>query len=224
VSPFVIKICGVTSSEDVLSAIGAGATAIGFNFYQLSPRFINLSRLRSLAALVPPDIRKVGVFVTPSVYELERAVDVASLDIVQIHGVIPAVIPDGARLWRALPVTEERTEKTDLRAEAHLLDTPTDGTSNSLPGGSGRTFDWSLAASWSSGRIILAGGLDAENVAAAIRRVKPWGVDACSRLESEPGRKDPQKVKAFVDTARATFLAISSVTKVSLMKERVELL
>jgi len=145
-------------------------------------------------------IDKVGIFVSPTSEELETAVATVRLDVVQIHGSLPATLPEGVRLWRALPVADDfRFRPAGPNVEAYLLDTP-----DHLGGGSGRTFNWNLAAI-DSARIVLAGGLEASNVRAAIRTARPWGVDACSRLESAPGRKDPQKVKAFVEAARAAF-------------------
>lgn len=221
-SPFVIKICGVTSTDDIRSVVEAGATAIGFNFYPPSPRFVTPSQARVLAADVPPDVAKVGVFVSPTPDELRDSIAAGGLDVVQIHGAVPSTIPSGVHLWRAVQASEDfRTTAADMRVEAYLIDTPSDGKPGSLPGGSGRTFDWNLATRESPARVILAGGLEASNVATAIHAARPWGVDACSRLESAPGKKDPEKVKAFVEAARAAFLQMIPSVQGAFMKETV---
>jgi phosphoribosylanthranilate isomerase len=156
------------------------------------------------------------VFVSPTTEELFRSIEAGELDVIQIHGSLPADVPSGIRIWRAVPVAQKLQLAFDAQAEAYLLDTPT-----ALHGGSGQTFEWSLASTESSARLILAGGLEAANVGAAIRIAHPWGVDACSRLESAPGVKDPQKVKAFVEAARAAFLEFSPIAQSAFVKETV---
>ena len=210
----VIKICGVTSADDIRAAVDAGATAIGFNFYRRSPRFLTLSQAQTLAEGVPAGIDRVGVFVSPATEELEAAVQSVPLDTIQLHGYVPAPLPASVRIWRALPVKEDfHMEASDPNFEAYLLDTATP-----LHGGSGRTFNWKLAAA-PVARVILAGGLDASNVADAIHTAHPWGVDACSRLESAPGRKDPRRVTAFVEAARAAFEEAAEFLDATLVKE-----
>ncbi len=188
---FLVKICGITNEDDALVAIEAGATALGFNFYPKSPRFISFKAAHRIAALLPDTVLKVGVFVSPSAQDLQLAIDQVPLDVVQLHGKhVPSI---AHRTWRALPATADPAES--LLAEAILLDTPTPH-----HGGSGETFDWKLAARfWQP--IILAGGLDSSNVAEAIEVARPYGVDACSRLESAPGIKDPARVRHFVKAA-----------------------
>jgi phosphoribosylanthranilate isomerase len=190
---FVVKICGITEEEDGAVALGAGANALGFNFYRQSPRYLAFERARQLADALRGDYLRVGVFVNPTEAELKEAIATVQLDIIQLHGSECGTPPHGARIWRsvvvpaAIPVGET--------AEAFLLDSP-----SPQFGGSGHTFDWSLAAAFPH-RAILAGGLDPFNVAEAIRAAHPWGVDACSRLESRPGRKDGSRVRAFVEAA-----------------------
>ena len=192
--PFIVKICGLTSEADAAEAVRAGANAVGLNFYPKSPRFLSLEAARLIAHSLPDSILKVGVFVEPSSEDLLRAIDHVPLDIVQLHGRhVPSV---AHRTWRALSASKADPAES-LVAEAILLDTDTP-----RHGGSGRTFDWALATRfWQP--IILAGGLDASNVADAIERARPAGVDACSRLESAPGKKDPRKVRDFVQAALA---------------------
>ncbi|MDX2178865.1 MAG: phosphoribosylanthranilate isomerase [Bryobacteraceae bacterium] len=171
----VIKVCGVTTAEDAAVAVDAGATAIGFNFARRSPRYVDPQAWMSQVPVL-----KVGVFVGD-------ALDLPWLDVAQIHGEGSAY---GVAVWRAV-----KPGQPMRNADAYVLD-PSEGT--------GATFDWALAAGLPE-KIVLAGGLDASNVAQAIRAAKPWGVDACSKLESSPGHKDPVKVREFVAAAREAF-------------------
>lgn len=200
---FVIKICGITNERDARLAVEAGANAIGFNFYAKSPRFISLEMARRIALTLPDSVEKVGVFVEPLEEELQLAIDLVPLNVVQLHG---RHVPSLAhRTWRALPATTADPSES-LLAEAIVLDAPTPH-----HGGSGKTFDWRLAARfWQP--VILAGGLDAENVAEAIETARPRGVDACSRLEREPGVKDEKKMRGFVGAARAAAQLLEKVT------------
>lgn len=190
-----VKVCGITSAQDALDAAAAGASALGFNFYSGSPRFIEPAAARSIAQELPANVTKVGIFVNESCAVIAETAAQVGLDVVQLYGSSTA---PGLRVWRAARVTPEFTAASldDAQAEAFLLDTA-DG---ALAGGTGRTFDWNAARNLGR-RIILAGGLDASNVRAAIEAARPWGVDACSRLESSPGKKDPAKVREFVKAA-----------------------
>ena len=188
---FVIKVCGITRQEDLTASLDAGANAVGFNFYRKSPRYLDPHVAGQLAS--PASCLRVGVFVDASQEELSRAVEEASLDVVQLHG-HGCFVPSHGRVWRSLPAGSP-TPAEDSRIEAYLLDTPTP-----QHGGSGQVFNWSLAREFPY-RLIVAGGLDGNNVAAAITALHPWGVDACSRLESAPGRKDAARVKAFATAA-----------------------
>jgi phosphoribosylanthranilate isomerase len=188
----ILKICGITNVEDARAAIDSGATAIGFNFYPRSPRYIEPDRA---AAIPTPGVRRVGVFVNESPAHIEEIARLAALDTAQLHGdESPADYPAHLTVWKAARINGAFTFQlyADLPAEAVLLDGPA----------SGLTFDWSLAAARPQ-RIIIAGGLDAENVASAIAIAHPWGVDACSRIESAPGIKDHAKMNAFLQAAKA---------------------
>lgn len=194
----ILKICGITNPEDAAAAIEAGATAIGFNFYARSPRYISPERV---AAIPTAGVRRVGVFVNEAPARVEEIARVAALDVVQFHGSEPAAdFPAALAVWKAVRVGPEfRFEAyATCPAEALLLDGP----AGDLYGGSGRAFDWSLAAK-AARRIILAGGLDASNVKTAVQLAHPWGVDACSKIESAPGKKDHQKMIEFLQAARA---------------------
>jgi len=198
----ILKVCGITSAPDALAAIEAGATAIGFNFYSRSPRYIAPERA---AGIQTPGVRRVGVFVNESPERIEEIARIAGLDIAQLHGdELPGRYPRTIGVWKAARVGTGFTfaPYDDVPAEALLLDGP----AAELYGGSGMTFDWQLAAR-SRKRIIVAGGLDAGNVALAIQLANPWGVDACSRIESAPGIKDHQKMIDFLLAAKAALAA-----------------
>jgi phosphoribosylanthranilate isomerase len=191
----IVKICGITNAEDAAAAIADGANAIGFNFYAASPRYIAPER----AAEIPTasGVRRVGVFVNESRARVEEIARIAGLDVAQLHGEETIdEYPAAVAVWKATRVSAafNIAAFANSPAEALLLDGPA----------SGITFDWQVGqASWPvPRRIILAGGLDASNVAEAVAVAHPWGVDACSRIEISPGKKDHQKMQAFIHAAR----------------------
>jgi len=183
----IVKVCGITRREDAEVAVEAGASAIGFIFYSRSPRYVTPERAVELGTGF--DVWKVGIFVNESAASVEAVMRAAQLDVAQLYGGEP---PHASRVWRAyrlpLPAGSGALDESD--AEAVLLDGPVNGVS----------FDWTQARG-AGARIIVAGGLDASNVADAIRTAQPWGVDASSRLESAPGVKDRDKVRQFVKAA-----------------------
>jgi phosphoribosylanthranilate isomerase len=190
-----VKICGITNLEDALQAVESGATALGFNFYPKSPRYIAPQVAAEIVDKLPAAVTKVGVFVNAETSETAR---IAGLDVVQLHGdESPRDIRENIRSWKAFRVTAEFSIDSlgPWPVEAFVLDSP-----SSAYGGSGIPFDWRLARA-AGRKIILAGGLDASNVRAAIEQAQPFGVDACSRLEASPGRKDHQKVSQFIRAA-----------------------
>lgn len=189
-----VKVCGITNADDALAAVAAGASALGFNFYRKSPRYVAPAIARSVAGQVASVLR-VGVFVNELPAEIERVMAESGMDVAQIY---LGPLPTGVRTWRARNVDEtfDALELAELAPEAFLLDAPAPG----VHGGTGHVFDWSRVPTVTR-RIVLAGGLDASNVARAIAIARPWGVDACSRLEIAPGRKDHRKVKDFVEAA-----------------------
>lgn len=197
----IIKVCGITNAEDAAAAIEGGATAIGFNFYPRSPRY--LSPESAVRIDSNSGVRRVGVFVNEPRARVEQIARIARLDIAQLHGDESATdYPGQMEVWKAVRIGDGRELPffEDCPAETLLLDGP----AAELYGGAGRAFDWRLAAALRK-RIVLAGGLDASNVARAIALAHPSGVDACSRLESAPGRKDHIKMQAFLAAARAAF-------------------
>jgi phosphoribosylanthranilate isomerase len=200
----IIKICGITNAEDSDAAVAGGATAIGFNFYSKSPRYIWPERAAEIRT--PAGVRRVGIFVNESRARVEKVISAARLDVAQLHGdETSGHYPATAPVWKALRVEGSSTDirKYDLDpAEALLLDGPR----------SGVAFAWALTKGLLGfmqrpHRIILAGGLDASNVAEAVAKVHPWGVDACSRIESAPGKKDHKKMTEFLQAAAAALKA-----------------
>lgn len=197
--PAIVKVCGITSAEDAREAVEAGATALGFNFYRKSVRYVTAEQAGAIAT--PGGVLRVGVFVNEAEAELRRIAQVARLDVVQLHGdEAPEAVPSGLRVWKALRVDAEFDARVleRYRVEAFLLDGPAGGDY----GGVGKPFAWAAAAGLRH-RVLIAGGLDASNVGEAIAAAHPWGVDACSRLEAAPGTKDKDKVRAFIEAARA---------------------
>lgn len=192
----IVKICGITNIDDALATVDAGASALGFNFYPKSPRYVRPEVAREIAERTSAVLR-VGVFVNEMPEHVERIMSTACMDVAQIYlGSLPA----GVRTWRARNVdaTFDAAELDDPMPEAFLLDAPAPG----VHGGTGHTFDWSRVPAVNR-KIVLAGGLDASNIARAVAIAKPWGVDACSRLEIAPGRKDHKRVRDFIEAAMA---------------------
>ncbi len=185
-----VKICGITRREDAEVAVEAGASAIGFIFYKPSPRYVTPEKARELGEGLK--IWKVGVFVGETPAFVDAVMNEAKLDVAQIYGRLPDRIQADRRLWQAIRMPEAGAfEWTPGYTEAILLDGPSNGVA----------FDWSKISEFNE-KLIIAGGLDAANVAQAIRIAQPWGVDASSRLESAPGIKDHQKVRSFIKAAR----------------------
>jgi phosphoribosylanthranilate isomerase len=191
----IVKVCGITNQADADAAVASGANALGFNFYPRSMRYIGIADATKIVAQLPPTILKVGVFVNEPAARVADLVKRIGLHVAQLHGEeAPQQYPAGVRVWKAAKVdpTFDLAAWDASPAEALLLD--------SGSGGTGETFEWSKAVG-SKKQIILAGGLDGTNVAEAIRTVKPWGVDACSRIEAKPGRKDHEKMAAYIRAA-----------------------
>jgi phosphoribosylanthranilate isomerase len=201
-----VKICGLTSLEDALIAAEAGADLLGFIFYPPSPRYVTPGRARDIIGALRRagcTARTVGVFVDEELARVREAVAYCGLDYAQLHGEEPPayVAALGERAIKAVRVRSEAdvARLEAYRAATYLLDAyhPT------MPGGTGLTWDWELALTAKRfGPIILAGGLTPDNVAEAVRRVRPYGVDVSSGVESRPGCKDGAKVRQFVAAAK----------------------
>jgi len=208
--PMFIKVCGITRVSDALHAVEQGATALGFVFWEKSPRAVTVDRAAEIIARLPSQVITVGVFVNEPLDGIRRAAERAGLTAVQLHGDEPPSYVD-ALDWpviRAVAVNE-----IDNVADAWSLDTAllVDNIDPVRRGGTGLAVDWTRAASVArTRRIVLAGGLTPENVGMAIRAVHPFGVDVSSGVESAPGVKDPDKVTQFISSARLAFQAVGT--------------
>jgi phosphoribosylanthranilate isomerase len=200
-----IKICGITNLADAQVAVEAGADAIGFIFYDKSPRYVSLKTAAEISKKLPPFIMRVGVFVKAEADFVLRAIAEAGLTMLQFHGDEP---PDfctqfGLMSMKAFRIRDEKSlEKIpNYQTDAYLLD----AFSSTTLGGTGEKFNWDLAvaAQKFSKPIFLAGGLTPENVAEAVKKVRPFGVDVSSGVEISPGKKDPAKVKTFIEAVRS---------------------
>jgi phosphoribosylanthranilate isomerase len=186
-----VKICGITNRDDALAAVDAGARALGFIFYEKSPRAVTPAQLEAIAKDIPEPVWKVGVFVNETPAKIEEIGAQVGLDVAQLHGAeTPEQHPRGMRVWKAFRVSDGRIGYPNYPAEAILLDGPS----------SGKTFDWSLGADF-PGKLIVAGGLDENNVRDAVARARPWGVDVSSGIETAPGKKDHVRMKRFIEAA-----------------------
>lgn len=197
-----VKICGITNWPDARRAIAAGADFLGFNFYQRSPRCVTPAKARQIVRRLPKGVTSVGVFVNESEQKMLEIARLVGLDRVQLHGEeSPATV---ARVGRALPVIKALRVRKSLRASQlkrfkHASAFLLDGFEAGHWGGTGRTFDWKLAARARGGaKLFVAGGITAENVALAIRTAKPYAVDVCSGVEAKPGKKDAKRLKTFM--------------------------
>ena len=197
-----IKICGITRLEDARVCLQAGADVLGFNFWPESKRHIPVPLAAKMAELLPAGVLRVGVFVRATPGEVRRTVAAVGLGAVQLHGdEDPSEYADaGVPLWQVLRIGTSLPDSVSEGASELLLDARVEGF-----GGSGRSFDWSLAreARRFALPFWLAGGLSPLNVAEAVRRAAPTGVDVASGVESSPGVKDPERVRAFVAAVRA---------------------
>ena len=197
-----VKVCGITSEEDALLAVAMGADAVGFNFVPSSPRFLAVSRAADIAKRLPPEILTVGIFRDEAPARVVELTNHAGLRAAQLHG--HETDEDTRWVRQRVPVVIKVFPGGDP-ALAHAAGYGADIVMlDSASPGSGKVFDWSLAEGAPSGlRILLAGGLTPENVGEAIERVRPWGVDVATGVESEPGVKDPSKVRRFIQAAQA---------------------
>ena len=199
-----IKICGIKTVNDALAAMDAGADLIGFNFYAKSPRYIDIGKCRDIMSVMRKygHITYVGVFVNASVAETRATMETLGLSLAQLHGdetaeMLNALDGKAFKAFRGIPADVNSFARS--ASPALLVDASVKG----LYGGSGVTADWDGAAELAKRYpLLLAGGLTPENVAEAVGRVKPWGVDVASGVESAPGEKDASKMKAFVRAVR----------------------
>lgn len=208
-----IKICANTSLADALLAAEAGADAVGFVF-AASPRRVTVEQVAAIVPELPAELEKIGVFVDAALEQIAAAVEACGLTGVQLHFEAGAELAAQlrARFGPALRIVRTVHFAAGAGAEMpdgrHIDAVLVDSRTATARGGTGQTFDWSLAADslfrdTREGKLIVAGGLTPENVAEAIAILRPWGVDVASGVEAAPGRKDAAKVRAFVARARA---------------------
>jgi len=194
-----IKICGITNREDAQAAVAAGADALGFVFAD-SPRRVSAARAREIVDGLPPFITAVGVFVDAAVEQVQQTREQAGLDLVQLHGEEPPEYCErlSGRVLKRFAVRDDDTREglrarmREYRVRAYMLD----------PGaGSGQTFRWEIARGIDL-PLIIAGGLTPKNVAEVVRMVRPYAVDVSSGVEVAPGKKDPDRIRAFVQAVK----------------------
>ena len=195
-----VKICGITRVEDAISAVNAGADAIGLVFYAPSPRALTIAQAQQIVAAIPPFVSVVGLFVNAKQTEIEAVMSKVRLDILQFHGDESASDCQQINLpyYKAIRVKADtnllQCEAEFKSAKALLLDTY----SEAAVGGTGQVFDWNLIPNNLTKPVILAGGLTADNVALAIQQVRPYAVDVSGGVELNKGIKDAAKVAAFM--------------------------
>lgn len=205
-----VKICGITNLDDALLAVKFGAGQLGFNFYARSPRYILPELARPIITDLPENVSIVGVFVNETIERIIETAKIARLDAIQLHGDEDLNFADdlsvrlGIGVIKAFRVTPNFRAEDAVEYNAHAI--LLDGYSPKERGGTGDTFDWEIAQRVSAvvPVLYLAGGLTPENVGDAIRKVGPFAVDVCSRIESSPGKKDPKKVEAFIKAVKET--------------------
>jgi len=201
-----VKICGITNIVDARAAVDAGADALGFNFYKPSPRYISPENAREIIEQLSSSVLTVGVFVNEDMQSLIGIANTAGISALQLHGdESPSYSGELAANYEVIKVlaVSENFDTQIVEAyevQAIMLDTR----HNTLRGGTGRAFDWSVASRVNQlvPKLFLAGGLSPENIEEAIEIVHPFAVDACSALENTPGRKNVERMRAFVEKAR----------------------
>ena len=199
-----VKVCGMTSLKDALVAVEVGADAVGFIFYKKSLRSVTMKTVREIVLELPPFVDTVGVFVDETAEQINKIADYCNLDIIQLHGDESPTFCKKIRrkVIKAFRIKDMQSVKklSSFQVSGFLLDT----FSENLHGGTGKVFDWNLALPAKKfGPVIMAGGLTPNNVQQAVRQIRPYGVDVCSGVESEPGIKDHKKVRAFLKNANA---------------------
>ncbi|MEO2169032.1 MAG: phosphoribosylanthranilate isomerase [bacterium] len=199
-----VKICGVTTAADAKMAVAAGADMVGLNFYPSSRRFVSAERALVVAAAAPAPVWKVGVFVNSSRAEVESIRRQVGLDALQFHGDEPAEFLAGwpcpvIRTSRIASASDVGVALASSAPDYYLLE----GDAGADYGGAGAGFEWTWAREIPASRLIVAGGLKPQNVAAAVRSLRPFGVDVASGVELEPGIKDAAATAEFIENAKS---------------------
>lgn len=202
-----VKICGITNAEDAAVAVEAGADAVGFVFHKKSPRYAEPATVRELVKVLPPFVLPVGVFVNEDAKVVRDLMDHCGLALAQLHGDESAAYCEtlGRPMLKAIRLKDRQSflALAEFQGRAGVRGFLVDAFSPDAFGGTGLKADWSLAAEAASAApILLAGGLTPDNVAQAIEQVRPYGVDVSSGVEAQPGKKDYEKVRAFVRAAK----------------------
>ncbi len=211
-----MKICGITRLEDAESALEYGAGALGFIFWPDSPRFIDPARAHAIVSRLSPGIVTVGVFVNQTLEYVERVADAVPLAAIQLHGDEPVAFAEGLPrpVLKAIALADSTDETIDAWPPRTLI--LLDVHDPVRRGGTGRTVDWVRASTVARRRpVVLAGGLGPQNVADAVARVRPFGIDVSSGVESTPGQKDRHKLKALFDAVNAV-AAVQSLPGIEL--------
>lgn len=200
-----VKICGITREQDALAAVEFGADALGFVFYEPSPRHISIPRAAEIAQALPPFVSTVALFVNADPDTIAEVVDAVGVDLLQFHGQeCPEYCARHRRPWiravRVQPETDLLAARTEFaNGRGLLLDAYRPG----VPGGTGETFDWDRIPPQMAPGIVLAGGLNPDNVGDAVRSVRPYAVDVSGGVEAAKGIKDSAKIKAFIEEVRS---------------------
>jgi phosphoribosylanthranilate isomerase len=200
-----VKICGITREQDALAAVEFGADALGFVFYEPSPRYITVRHAAEIAQALPPFVSTVALCVNADPDTITEVVDAVGVDLLQFHGQeCPEYCARHRRPWiravRVQPETDLLAARTEFaNGRGLLLDAYRPG----VPGGTGETFDWDRIPRQMASGIVLAGGLNPANVGDAVRSVRPFAVDVSGGVESRKGIKDPAKIKAFIEEVRS---------------------
>lgn len=202
-----VKICGITNEEDARVAVEAGADALGFILYRKSPRFVEAAVVKRIINGLPPFVASVGVFVNEDAAAVRRIMDECGLTLAQLHGDESSTYCEGLGrpTMKALRLKDRGSflALAEFQGRANVRAFVLDAFSDQAYGGTGQTIDWTLAAEAAhASRVLLAGGLTPDNVAEAIRQVRPYGVDVSSGVEVRPGQKDHAKVQAFIQAVR----------------------
>jgi len=203
-----IKICGITNLEDALIACKLGADVLGFIFSPKSQRQIAPDRAEQIISKIPPFIKSVGVFVNQSTEDIKKLQKRCGFDVIQLHGNESPTFCNSfkQKVIKAIHIEDKSDlfKMTEYKVSAFVLDTKVKG----MFGGTGKTFDWQLAIEAKKlGPVILSGGLTPENVAEAIGKVEPYAVDVATGVEVQPGIKDPDKLQAFIESAKGQKIA-----------------
>lgn len=205
----IVKICGITNLEDAVNSIEAGADMIGFVFYQKSKRYIEPEKAALIVREISSFVTCIGVFVNEDVEEIKKVIDRTMIDMVQLSGDESPEVCEKLReivpVMKSFKVSENFS--SDILKNFAVDFVHLDSFLNGEYGGTGKTFNWDMVAGLSDQwKIILSGGLDADNVREAILKVKPYGVDVSSGVEEYPGKKSFEKVKSFIENAKSVKL------------------